>query len=232
MARRTGICIKPASFWARRIRGDEDPNYDEFGSAWRRPNARAQAIRWHSIPGGTASTTTTARASSTGAGAIGFHLDSLSFTTARRDKLVGQRPIERNHRDQCAVGEPYLEGLPRPAAFIATSWKAPTLAMHFCATRDGSSDDRDIGDPLYRAFPAEARRRSILPATLFVRYREPRRRRGAFHHRHRNAGRAAPQGAPASRYPPAGAIDDSIPRQRHRGPRELVARASQLPRNP
>jgi len=72
-------------------------NYDEFGSghgAGQMPST-GDPLAFYS--GGTASTTTTARASSTGRRAqLISPRQPFGSRPARRDKLVGQRPIERN----------------------------------------------------------------------------------------------------------------------------------------
>jgi len=64
-----------------------------------------------------------------------------------------------------AVGEPYLEGLPRPAGVYRNLLEGANVGDAFLRnTRWIKWMIVNIGDPLYRPFPAGGRRRSILPS--------------------------------------------------------------------
>ena len=91
-------------------------------------------------------------------GAIGFHLDSASARDPRGGANWAANALRRGITVTAgAVFEPYLEGLPRPAGLFRNLLEGANVGDAFLRnTRWLKWMIVNIGDPLYRPFPAGA----------------------------------------------------------------------------
>jgi uncharacterized protein (TIGR03790 family) len=135
----------------------EDPNYDEFGSGAAPAKCPITGdpvgffSGWYSLDNYNG-----ASVFNWAPGAIGFHLDSLSAHDPRGGTNWSANALLNGITVTAgAVGEPYLEGLPRPAGVYRNLLEGANVGDAFLRnTRWIKWMIVNIGDPLYRPFAA------------------------------------------------------------------------------
>lgn len=103
-------------------------------------------------------------------GAIGIHLDSASAHTPRGGTNWTANALDRGITVTAgAVGEPYLENLPRPdQAFFYVFSGANVGDAFLRSERLLKWKIINIGDPLYRPFPTSTMAARVQPALVFA----------------------------------------------------------------
>ena len=142
------------------IQVTEDANFEEYGTAPASPKCPADGSPvafysgWYSF-----NNYNGAPVFNWAPGAVGFHLDSASALDPRTGSNWSANAVANGITvTSGAVAEPYLEGLPRPAGVFRNLLEGANVGDAFLRnTRWLKWRVLNIGDPLYRPFPASGK---------------------------------------------------------------------------
>ena len=162
---RAGVFLSQAGFAV-----TEDPNTDEFGmgAAPAKCPSTGDPVGffsgWYSLDNYNG-----ASVFNWAPGALGFHLDSLSAHDPRGGTNWSANALLNGITvTSGAVGEPYLEGLPRPAGVYRNLLEGANVGDAFLRnTRWIKWMIVNIGDPLYRPFPVGGKAPFNPPQPLY-----------------------------------------------------------------